>query len=105
MTVVLLADPDAAPSEDASTVLGLLDRGRPVWHREAACRGRVELLFPAMTVAAHVYPFARTLCRRCPVLEECRAEGDRLEEDQGENNIYGLRAGESPGERVSRRRR
>lgn len=91
-----------APLADATTVLELL-ASRPAWHQRAACRGHTDLLFPSRSDWV-LYRQAVELCRSCPVVEECRAEGDRIEEGHGDL-VIGMRAGESAKQRALRRRR
>jgi hypothetical protein len=58
---------------------GMLDvHVRPVWHASAACRGKIDTLYTE-AAGRSVYEAARGLCAACPVLAECRAEGDRTE--------------------------
>jgi WhiB family transcriptional regulator, redox-sensing transcriptional regulator len=46
------------------------------WQREAACKGKAELFFPAESVG-HLTP-ARKLCAECPVREPCFEYGLEL---------------------------
>lgn len=50
---------------------------------------------------------ARETCHMCPAFAECREENDRLEtlgKKNGQCNLYGIFAGETPRERVARRK-
>lgn len=53
------------------------------------------------------YPIARKrvadLCAGCLVRSECMAEGDELESVLGRRELTGIRAGETPADRVARR--
>jgi len=70
------------------------------WRESAACRELAGWWFqrrPADKDKARVHDEARkTICRNCPVLEECREEARRLMEPSG---VWG---GESPEERCKR---
>jgi hypothetical protein len=65
------------------------------WLERAACKGMDPDVFfdrdPSL---------ALSVCRRCPVKDECRADGDATEDL---NNTYGVRAGERASERMDRR--
>lgn len=74
---------------------------RPAWHTSAACRGKIDVLYTE-AAGRNVYDGARGLCAACPGLAECRAEGDRTESARWQT--FGFRAGESPVERLGRRR-
>lgn len=76
------------------------------WRALAECEGVGTEVFFATVGGAHSYDRARRLCERCPVLGECRADNDRAERHaSGTIHIHGFRAGETPRERVARRRR
>jgi Transcription factor WhiB len=69
------------------------------WRWEAACLGAdVEVFFPD----GASYAAARAICARCPVIEDCRRACDRAEGKAVP--VFGFYAGESPTERVARRR-
>ena len=71
------------------------------WLEGAACSGsRVEVFFP---VKGESYAEARSVCGRCPVLAECRAEIDRVESRLRGPDVQGFYAGETPAERRRRR--
>jgi hypothetical protein len=71
------------------------------WLEGAACAGaRVDIFFP---VKGESYAEARSVCRRCPVLQECRAEIDRVEGRLRGPDAQGFYAGETPAERRRRR--
>ena len=49
-----------------------------VWRERAACRGvDVELFFPKQTIPTGCHE-AKKLCASCPVINECRAEWERM---------------------------
>ena len=71
------------------------------WLEGAACAGaQVDIFFP---VKGESYAEARSVCRRCPVLQECRAEIDRVEGRLRGPDAQGFYAGETPAERRRRR--
>lgn len=64
------ATPDAMTADQ---LLDLLDTWRPEWHQQAMCRGRVDVMFPPLSVGRSTdYEPALALCRVCPVVEQCR---------------------------------
>jgi len=75
--------------------------GRPPspwrWRKEAACRGRTELFFPAHAERNDTRQLreakARAICLKCPVLHACRLWAR-------ENREYGFWGGESEEERA-----
>jgi WhiB family redox-sensing transcriptional regulator len=72
------------------------------WIDDAACRGYpVDVFFPDKGGS---YGEARAVCRRCPVVDRCRDEIDRVERGLTSVDVQGLYAGETPGERRRRRR-
>jgi len=77
------------------------DHVRPVWHALAECRGNISTLY-IDGKGPGAYDAARMICVGCPVLSDCRAEGDELETSRWA--VFGFRAGESPKERIGRRR-
>jgi WhiB family redox-sensing transcriptional regulator len=69
------------------------------WRQDAACLGVDPAVFFPEGAS---YAPARAICSRCPVLEDCRAWNDKAE---GRSvRLFGVYAGESPQERVARRR-
>jgi hypothetical protein len=81
------------------------------WLLRAACQGAdPELFFPNLSSRIpKLTQQARTrapkaLCATCPVLPHCRRHVDRLERGQGGRLIFGVWAGETPDERIGRRR-
>ena len=70
---------------------------RPVWHTSAPCVGQVDVMFHKRTKAA------REVCAGCGYVTECRAEADVAEVGLPVTLVSGVRAGESPAERVARR--
>lgn len=46
---------------------------------------------------------ARALCARCPVIDTCRAQGDRIETGRSTATVHGVRAGETAQQRLDRR--
>lgn len=67
-------DDDRAMSDEQ--ILDLLVDLRPSWHARAACRGETNVMFNDPVRAA-------AFCRRCVVLEQCRAQAMRTEERFG----------------------
>lgn len=69
------------------------------WRRLAACRGRTDVMFPAMRSGgmAPDYGPAVELCAGCPVIEPCRVAGAR--------EPAGMWGGTTPAERGKGRRR
>jgi hypothetical protein len=73
------------------------------WRSDAACRDvDVGIFFPEQGGPA--YAQARAICSRCPVIESCRVACDRAEAGSPRGRLYGVYAGESPGDRAARRR-
>jgi Transcription factor WhiB len=69
------------------------------WRSSAACLGAdVEVFFGDH----RGYARARAICRSCPVIEDCRRACDRAEGSSV--RVFGMYAGETPAERVARRR-
>ncbi|MFJ7305906.1 WhiB family transcriptional regulator [Streptomyces sp. NPDC099088] len=61
------------------------------WHQQAACAGiDTGLFFPAHRSQADA---AQTICRRCPVVRQCRDHAERLPE------YFGIWGGMTAGER------
>jgi hypothetical protein len=72
------------------------------WIDSAACAGQpVDLFFPTK---GEGYAAGKALCSRCPVLDACRSEIDRVEGNLSTAEVQGLFAGETPAERRRRRR-
>ena len=70
------------------------------WMTDASCaKPRVSSIWDYMDKATQI-----GVCSRCPVVDECRAYSDRLEGYRGPLELVGVFAGESVGDRVSRRR-
>jgi len=70
------------------------------WMADAVCAGEpLETFFPGQ----RSFDAARAICAVCPVLEDCRRTCDRAE-GPPVGQLFGLYAGESPGERAARRR-
>ena len=74
------------------------DRKPPTWMLSAACRGRMELFFPARYESAGARErreaVARELCLSCPVLDSCRRWAR-------EHREYGFWGAESEEERAA----
>jgi WhiB family transcriptional regulator, redox-sensing transcriptional regulator len=67
----------------------------------AACSGvATDIFFPEVGTS---YSAAKAICGRCPVLDRCREETDRLERHLSVIDISGLYAGETPAARLRRR--
>ena len=76
------------------------------WMANAACKDMdPDLFFPERPTGSHAYDRARAICASCPVLEECRAWGDRVEGAVPPSWWYGMLAGETPHARRARRHR
>lgn len=70
------------------------------WMGDASCAKQgVSSIWDYMEEATQI-----GVCSHCPVVDECRAYSDRLEGYRGPLVLVGVFAGESVGERVSRRR-
>jgi hypothetical protein len=69
-----------------------------MWWDLAACRGRIEIMFPPQPGRGDKpdYGPALTLCARCPVIEECYRAGRR--------EHFGVWGGTTPNDRFPRRR-
>ena len=72
------------------------------WIAEAACAGAPNHVF--FPERGSSYATGKAMCARCPVIEECRAEIDRVEARLAGFDVQGLYAGETPGQRRRRRR-
>ena len=73
------------------------------WQSDAACRGLpLDVFFPEGTGVGK-FEAARAVCAGCPVIEDCRAMTDRAERGLS-SDVFGVFAGETPHERVRRRR-
>jgi hypothetical protein len=72
------------------------------WQEQAACRPPVdpEIFFPEKGGS---YAEALKICKRCPVLDQCRRWTDRVEGNRWVHGLFGMYGGETPGERVARR--
>jgi hypothetical protein len=82
------------------------------WIDEAACGPRAtrrhagiagvsaDAFHPSKGGSFHA---ARRICATCPVLVDCGAYVDRLEEGLAATEMDGFWAGETPGERLARR--
>jgi DNA-binding transcriptional MerR regulator len=73
------------------------------WAERARCRNHPrmdEIFFPGSSEPTAAEE-AKALCARCPVQLPCREDGDRMEGDT--SALYGIRAGETPHERLRRR--
>jgi hypothetical protein len=79
---------------------------RDVWRLFARCRGTDLSLFFATpgdpAGLASPYATARALCTACPVVDACRRACDV--EERGLSRPEGFRAGETPAQRIARRR-
>lgn len=66
----------------------------------AACRGMdLDVFYPDVS-----YAQARMVCSSCLVVDACRRMADRAESGLPAGAIFGMFAGETPAERVARRR-
>jgi hypothetical protein len=73
------------------------------WWGEAACRGMNRQIFfaPEEKITHTYYEEAYEVCRVCPVAAECLAEAILEERGQAQSNIFGVRGGLIPRERVA----
>lgn len=70
------------------------------WRDQAACKGQdLDLFFPGPK-DSNALARARVLCARCPVIDECRQEAERMPE-----RSYGVWAGLTHAQRANNRRR
>ena len=70
------------------------------WMGDASCaKPGVSSIWDCMDEDGQIW-----VCSYCPVVDECRAYSDRLEGYRGPLELVGVFAGESVGDRVSRRR-
>jgi WhiB family redox-sensing transcriptional regulator len=89
---------DPALRLDLPTGVELIARFRPAWMSRAACRGYpVDLFHPGRGNGCER---ALAICRRCPVMAECRAWADELE---GNGPIVGVYGGTSSMQRRAAR--
>ena len=71
------------------------------WMEKAACKENTELFFFTGT-----YSVAKMICSTCPVFYECKNYADNIENNlSGKMSIHGIYSGETPKERLSRRRK
>src|SRR6266540_3510378 len=76
------------------------------WMADAACADvDPDIFFAPKDSTVQAYAEARAICASCPVLQECRAWGDRVEGAFSSMWWYGMLAGETPNERRRRRPR
>lgn len=78
------------------------------WRLSAACADLPaeavdHLFFPPPARYAEAVAEAKALCAGCFVRSECQAEGDVLETSASFLHTFGIRAGEGPTERLTRR--
>ena len=74
------------------------------WQYEALCaQTDPELFFPELQGSS--YAAARKICRACPVIAQCRAYGDEVENFAVHmTGTFGYLGGETRKERITRRR-
>ncbi len=83
------------------------------WMADAACRSADPELFFSDLAASHAADTPTqdeaaglAVCADCPVLQRCRDYGDRVEKMRTHPYyVVGVIGGETPGRRMSRRRR
>lgn len=63
-----------------------------------------ELFFPPSGNGQSQAKKAKAVCESCPVRSDCRTYADRAEEGLGRYAIRGIWGGETPAERLARRR-
>jgi WhiB family redox-sensing transcriptional regulator len=92
------------PVLERSVAYGWPQGGGPFeWMDSAACAdSSVELFFP---VKGESYARAKSICGRCPVVEQCRAAIDWAERELKPSAVQGFYAGETPADRRRRRER
>lgn len=75
------------------------------WQYEALCaQADPELFFPELKGSS--YEVARRICQACPVIDQCRAYGDEIENFAVHmTGTFGFIGGESRKERIARRRK
>lgn len=76
------------------------------WREDAACREVWDadvIFFPPPTDTISVWQ-AKKICSRCPVLAECKADCESAEKDLPRSQWFGIYGGETPRERIYRRR-
>lgn len=73
------------------------------WRRQAACTNQMWVFDETYEVGnkAYAITMAREVCASCPVIEQCRADGDTREKDI---TTHGFLAGETADQRRLRRR-
>jgi hypothetical protein len=75
------------------------------WQGRAACLGvPLEVFFLDAPASARAFDHAREICAACPVIAECRVMTDRAERGMSHSRLYRFVGGETPVERVRRRR-
>lgn len=62
-------------------LFGILER--PAWHADAACSGRVDLMFPNSRSAGRQWREAVAICATCPVRIECDESAEQRQEVHG----------------------
>lgn len=78
------------------------------WDRYAECQWEdAELHFPVGNTGPALLQIeeAKTVCRRCPVVQECLSEAMRLEGSAGRDSRHGIRGGLTSDERHALYRR
>ena len=75
------------------------------WQYQALCaQADPELFFPELKGSS--YEVARRICRACPVIDQCRAYGDKIENFAVHmTGTFGFIGGETRQERITRRQR
>ncbi|MFP8960004.1 WhiB family transcriptional regulator [Streptomyces nanhaiensis] len=78
----------------------------PAWMLNAACRDAdPELFFPDTGGINKNTELALDICARCPVLADCRAYADHMEDQRGARYSSGIWGGTTERERLNARRR
>lgn len=103
----------ARPGGNGRSAHGLTLLGPEVWMEDAVCtRTGPEVFFPIgqSTGRPRTEPtpeelIALWVCFACPVMAACQDYGNRMESTTQTYYVHGVIGGETPGQRISRRRR
>ena len=85
--------------------VGRLDQREDDWRDSATCAVNPGVDHDIFFSPNHAeMDAAKAICATCPVVDKCRAWGDKVE-DSTLSNLYGVLGGEGPLDRATRRRR
>lgn len=76
---------------------GLTTEPDRAWLKQAACRGKGDVMFPENVVSE--LDRARRICGPCPVRDECLEDAMAAEGNATAKGRYGIRAGLTGGQR------